>query len=860
MNLSTNDTYAFLTAVGCFLATVCFVSLLWRLIRRRPQPLQRPSKARYADAALVAGFIIFFVLRAIALADITNLSERRWVADIHQNHLIGLWIAYACVAALGIFSAICIARNRRYQALLFFTLAAVVAFGPLPWIKNVAITPNNALQRDYHWFVNTLYPAHIKLNGQDLAYPGQLPPLPADVKELGEVIPVPLVKLQSPSKDRLDPSTVDAEIPELSRHLVTTQFSTSQAGHITLEVDGQKLLLPNLRFYAPGWVNYVAPSEFEYNRRVQPILAWLIAHPDLTSAGAPSSKAGGKLILYDQLRRLPTAIATPVRHSLHEWTFNQGGPIPIIARLRIVRQIIDLQQVQAPLSRWPNHPLARFDYLRAPYYAADDVLQEYIPDLKPEELEQILLHIMNLPHLPPTPGMVLGSLPLGPGNYKDAFLRDQQSPDRGNPGELAYETLVLWLSNGKNSYMKLQKLQETLTPKLIKRRALPMLALLSGPQAAAYFENSLSSFNPPSKTLGIYEIPFIMGAGMSDDEGKKFRKDHAQKIFNALVQLTSVNDSLSSPNAQAWFLRALGPAPTPDEPDTHEPVRELYLQWLLKNYGEFQTAQPKQSALAIGPSILAWKMCETRPEPYLQLLQQARQFFPDRTWAQIHQDLQNALGNDNTPTGISLPTLDAWAPNRLRTQRAHARLRMPYEARYRLLEQITRAVVAKPEEYGLGKAGPPPQSFLDITSYGLLDGPRMETDPYLRAMKLAAIQDQQWLNRLFANTTLDDQAKARELAFAISTGILSPPSITTLARHPQPFARSAAVDLAVRWPTKENQILLANLTADPNPSVSAYAASGERFVQWLILSNFQPIPLAWGPDAIGFFDLARFQK
>jgi hypothetical protein len=860
--------FYFWLKLGLFLAVVpVLIGVTWRLFKIPAGSRKHPRGARFADAGLLTFLILFMLILSIAMTGITNVPALRWVYGVNPRFILDIWLAYAVTAAAVLVAAVYIIRARRPVGILFFTLACALFLGPVSALTAVTFQgPPKA--ENYVWAVNTLPGATIELDGKPPAYPADLPPLPDTLtRRLHEIHPIPMTSLRP-----ILPASPTAPLDAV----------TTETGHLfTLHASGQKLMVVNDSLTSAGnWGSFIhiRPTPEEFNRRLQPLLAWIITHPqsaNSTDIGPIINKAGSELFLYDQLTRLDAKTAAPFLAALHAKAFMEpafGVPAPSVdanpyaALTQIVKRqtdalpsyiinprdqqrptFLDLIQGNTPQTNRAD-PLDIFEHVRTPAYTGADAFFELLPRLDPSQLKRLLQDN-------PTPY----------NNFYN-FL----------PGGEPYENLVFWINANKDP-ARLKTLQDTFSNWLISGRHRVALSTLGGPTAAEYFQQAITDdaklHDHPSYRRPLAEYATILGAAMPGHEGRDFRRNHAKQILQILTRYRSIDGSYDYvPNE--WFFRALGPAANPDGSDASEPVRDLYLEWFLNQYqpSNFELqAQRFDPQLALDlmraardtgtfssetsrklniPQLLAFRlnelirvMRETRLSPYLDTLADKKCQIPGQTWEFLQQTINNAFAPPIHDYTFFFPQNSLYDNSQYAKRQQLQALRAKVisdSIRITLLTQIHAAVSKDPARYGLAISDP-----LKLH----LKAPNHKPT--------AQEQNTAFLTDLLADNSLDTSAKSEKLHFAISTGTFFPGSLPTLLARPEPYIKKAAIDLILRWPTPENLTLLSTLASDSDPAISAKAKSAEAFITRLKSTPVDKLPDPFSDQACTFFDLPR---
>lgn len=796
------------------------VILPWSIFRDRRHRAKRPLGVRFGDAMFLGFFSLYGLGTAFIASGFADFNHLSWNYNVNQQILSLAFWCYIGLAIALIICTLCLIFDHRRTAITLF-ITALLSVIPLQWFQLGAISYyNSSPSQGYLWAVNSVPQAQTYLDGKPLVYPDTFPPLHTRIQALGQITafrpkwtntgayvarpdikPDPLKPFQSQFTDAVE--------------VRLGQYLWLQAADQYLLINPLDASLKKTPSRETGYGDrpiHLMPSPMEFNRRFQPILAWAITHPTQTAAGPLVAKAESDLYLAEQYKRLPDRFARPLQLALVEHTFNGGKPISPSRRVKVLNQVFD--RIRTEVTSQPSIEPTIFSYINAPIYVGHEAFPFLVPSLTPAELSKMANQLVaSDPGNDPTQVFVLGNT--------------------------SYTVLDAWLT-GNQDPVKLKAVQDALGPAFAHKDLVMGLSRLSGPHAAKYFEDRLVIQATDPNAL---KWTLMWGAGMSGPEGKKFRADHAEQIAQALLEMRRERqiDFQLPPNL--FQQRAFGPVPEPGQPE--EPVRDLYIKAFLKNYTPTKAETIKFSPVQCRFNELLWMLNETRPEPYLQVLADPRLIPKGRTWADLTRDLTFALSSMSQPHPLE-PILSGYGrhANQIITAWAASKKPTPDQLA-KLTQDIATQVIAHPETYGIKNPARVPPNFLaDLKAQNLCSQP----------------QDIQRLTLLFSLKTLDDTAKAQELSFAVQTGYISPGAITPLLARAEPFARKAGIDLIVRWPTPENQSTLSTLAADPDASVASYAKAGQSFIQWLSGQPLDEIPAPWGPHAISFFDLGRFEK
>jgi hypothetical protein len=543
------------------------------------------------------------------------------------------------------------------------------------------------------------------------------------------------------------------------------------------------------------------PTPWEYNRRYQPLIAWMILHPQETDIAPLFEKLRTPTAAYALILRLNHQYPTHFLPLLQAYTLNGAKPITFTPddNWRIVQAVFKDQVTS----------------LNKPIY------DQAISRLSPTQVADLLASQARRRRYPGYP-----------------FTQERFRPD------LLQSLFEQWLQAHAEDPDALARLREAITPTLIASHQLQNLARLGGPTADRFFRKAIDE--PSAQTIirspdpnknALAAHPLILGASMPAPEGDQFYADFAPRILQVLIALRKKSRPMEIDRQTVpWFRNALGPLTADGKPT---PIRQAYWDWYTAQF-----LKPDAS-----PDIriqfqfleLFKNLQETRVEPYLKVLEDPRTHMPEPT-----------PPDGETPTGHQWDIWDRYT----RT----LSLGLPVitdddAARNQIFTHIMDHVIKDPRRYGVPTSQPPNADALKRISQITNPVPANQADPESNKRI-----EKYWILGLLENPKFSQEQKRNDLALAIQNGHVNASAASVLAAQTTPWVRPFAIDVILRWPTPENLTLLTTLASDPDPAVASTAKAAQSFITHLQTLPVEKIPDPFTPESIRFFDLPSPQK
>ncbi len=620
--------------------------------------------------------------------------------------------------------------------------------------------------------------------------------------------------LQFPPQPDLSPSNLsitDKSNAQTSRHFKDKQSDIIHKAQVKIGPD-----LAYIREYydrglsssdpetPEGFKLDLLPTPWELNRRQQPIIAWLLLHPDALDMHALVQKIGSSDALQSLITRLDREHPTNLLPRLQAYVLNDNQPIP---ESPATTPDQDQRIIQTILTQ-------DFTDLNKP------IFQQLVPHLTPDQVARLIT--CNIPLYKQT------------GHY--GYFNDRDFRPK-----IIQTLFELWIDTHPANTPARARLQQLLYPTLLAHGYSRNLALLGGPQADRFLRKTASlpqfntfKFSQNTSDELLLSHPLILGANMPAPEGPRFQADHAPQILDLLVAVRKASQREGFSHAVLPFVRrALGPV------DTSPSIREAYWQWYSTEFGG-PDIDPK-TLLRYQISELNNTLTETRVDPYLKVLENPRTHIPapPRSNGFSLNDHQSYIWYLYTYNLVF--DLFGWGDNVSPDHR-------------RLLSDIMARVVQDPARYGVPTTQSPDAAILKSIDNQINPTPTREPDRNTPADQTA------WIQKLLAASHLTQPQKAENLTLAIKNGHVNAIAAPTFASQEQSWARPYAIDAILRWPTPENLTLLASLTTDADLAIASRAKSAQAFITKLKSLPLEKIPDPFTPESIRFFDLPELHQ